>query len=147
MKRLLMLIALVTAAASPAAAQNLRSNATTQRPDLDATAIARALADRGVPDDEIAASIARIRYWLSLGASPARIRAFLNQQNGGARPERPDVVRPERPETEGPEIVRPETPVARGPVIARPNVVQPADTARLTPRTVRPAATRPLAGN
>jgi hypothetical protein len=150
MKRMLLLFAVATLATSlPAAAQNVRTDVTTaQRPAIDTAAIARALRDRGVPDNEIAASMPRIRYWLSLGASPARIRAFLNQQNGD-RPDvrRPDAARPETPVARGP-VTRPiDRPVTRGPVVARPNDVQRADTARLTPRTVRPAATRPLAGN
>jgi DNA-binding transcriptional MerR regulator len=66
--------------------------------------LARRLRDRGVPESDIQASMARIRYWLSLGASPARIRAFLQSQQGGDRPERPDAA---RPDAERPDAVRP----------------------------------------
>jgi len=163
MKRLLILIALATAAAGPVAAQNVRTDATAQnvrtdaaaqRQTIDTAAIARTLQDRGLSDDQIAATLPRIRYWLSLGASPARIRAFLNQQAGKDLPDRPDVVtRPETPVARGPVVVRPDvetrptTPVARGAVVARPDNVQSVDTARLSPRTVRPTVAQPLAGN
>jgi hypothetical protein len=154
MKRLLTLIALAAVTAGPAVAQNLPTNAAAQRQTIDTAAIARALQDRGIPDDQIAASMPRIRYWLSLGASPARIRAFLNQQNGNTRPDLPGVAaRPETPVARGPIVVRPDaemrpvTPVARGPIVARPNNVQSVDTVRISPRTVRPSVTQPLAGN
>ncbi|MGE3336100.1 MAG: hypothetical protein AB7I36_20895 [Rhodospirillaceae bacterium] len=134
MKRLLTLIVLAAVTAGPAAAQNLPTNAGAQRQTIDTASISRALQARGIPDDQIAASLPRIRYWLSLGASPARIRAFLNQQNGNTRPDLPDVE------------ARPDAPVARGPVVARRDNVQSVDTVRISPRTVRPTVTQPLAG-
>jgi len=165
MKRVLMLLATVPAfaVAMPAMAQS--ANTTTDasvraaaevRPAVDLDAFASRLRDRGVAESDIEASLARIRYWLSLGASPARIRNFLQSQQGGDTPERPDVSRPDASRAD---VARPEVAdIARvdrrniTPTIAsRGVVVQRSDTAVrpsvATPRSVRPAVTRPLTGN
>lgn len=160
MKRILLLVAAASAVAmaTPVVAQeaSVRPGVTTnQRPAIDADAIARNLRDRGVPESDIAASMERIRYWLSLGASPARIRAFLNQQNGDA-PVRPDGTRPvdvDRPEVADAvrpvDVVRPvatETPVPRArPIATRPSLaVRPVDVQR-PDSAVRPEVTPPVA--
>jgi hypothetical protein len=163
MKRTLLLLAAVSLFAAPAMAQTVRSTteqrpavAAEPRPTLDIDDLARRLRDRGVPESEIEVSMARIRYWLSLGASPARIRAFLQSQQGGDRPERPDVARPEAERPEVANVDRPlrraVTPTRATPTIAtRGAVVQRSGTAVrplvATPRSARPAVTRPRAGN
>lgn len=117
MKRLLLLLA-VTTAAVPALAQNVVRPA---RPDV-------AAATRDVrPDVANDVSQAQIRAWLAAGASPARIRAYLQGLND--RAVRPDVVRPN--------VARPDV-AARGVTVQRSDTVRPA----LTPRNVRPAVPR-----
>ncbi len=125
MKRVLLLLA-VTTAALPALAQNVVRPA---RPDVSA-------ATRDVrPDAANDVSQAQIRAWLAAGASPARIRAYLQGLN-----DRPDVVRPTavRPTAVRPTVARPEV-AARGVTVQRSDI-----TARpvLTPGNVQPAVPR-----
>jgi len=161
MKRVFLLLATVSALSVtlPAAAQSVETSpraVADQRPAIGTTAIEQRLRDRGVPESDIGVSIAQIRAWLAAGASPARIRNYLNGL--GDDPVRPNVptVTPSRPAVAATPAV-PATPVVRGRAVTRPETVAgPVDVQRPA-TTVRPIAatpavrgtriTRPQAGN
>ena len=158
MKQALLILAMASAVAitTPASAQSVRpeagSTATVQRPAIDTDVLARTLRDRGIPDTDIAVSMERIRYWLSLGASPERIRAFLAGQGGDAVA-RPNVTRlNESPRAAAATpTVRTFRGAANSGVAVRPAHVQRPDISvrpDVTPPTARgPRLTRPLVGN
>ncbi len=158
MKQALLIFAMASAAAitTPASAQSVRPEAglaaAVQRPAIDTDVLARTLRDRGVPETDIPVSMKRIRYWLSLGASPERIRAFLAGK-GGEAVVRPNVTRPNesRRTAAAAPTVRSFRGGANAGVAARPVDVQRPDISvrpDVTPPMARgPRLTRPLVGS
>lgn len=127
-----------------AAAQERGSPIAVERAVPDASAIERRLRDRGVPEDRIGISVARLRAAIASGQYPhleRRIYNFLNPPAAGDRPttsdpsrvrperlERPDVnsVGAVRPADDRPALNRPATDASAASRVATPSRVQTA---------------------
>lgn len=135
---------LTAAMGSSAAAQERGSPIALERAVPDISAIERRLRDRGLPEDRIGISVARLRAAIASGQYPhleRRIYNFLNPPTAGDRPTTsdPSRVRPERlerPDVDGTTAVRP---VDDRVALARPATDTSATSRIATPSRVQTA--------